>query len=194
LLKGQEAEFVNSYKQHMFKVEEALRGYQRQIQDYQRKIEHYQNEGMLSSLLKKIQFLEDNEQKLLAHLGKKTKTITSLRGDLGTQQREILSLHARIKELMRGDLPLSPPKQQEPTFATEVRTQGRKSLKSSNSIDYQRSGSPQYQTISNPESSKAGGSELSELRRVNRQLDTLKRRHRQLSSVNSRIIGNASSI
>ena len=41
MLKGQETEFVNSYKQHMFKIENALKEYQNQIKDYQRKIEHY---------------------------------------------------------------------------------------------------------------------------------------------------------
>lgn len=38
MLKGQESEFVNSYKQHMFKIESALRDYQARIQDYQQKI------------------------------------------------------------------------------------------------------------------------------------------------------------
>ena len=38
MLKGQETEFVNSYKQHIFKIERALLDYQDQINQYQKKI------------------------------------------------------------------------------------------------------------------------------------------------------------
>jgi hypothetical protein len=41
LLKGQETEFVNSYKNHMKTVEEALNEYQQRISEYQKKIEYY---------------------------------------------------------------------------------------------------------------------------------------------------------
>lgn len=38
MLKGQETEFVNSYKQHMMKIEDALKEYQKRIEGYQKKI------------------------------------------------------------------------------------------------------------------------------------------------------------
>jgi len=49
-----------------------------------------------------------------------------------------------------------------------------------------------YRTIANPENKDK--KEQSELKRVNQQLDLLKRKHRELSSVNSKIIDKASSI
>jgi len=42
---------------------------------------------MLAILLKKIQFLEDNEKKLLTSLEKKDKVISFLKGEVGTQKR-----------------------------------------------------------------------------------------------------------
>ena len=38
MLKGQETEFVNSYKMHMIKIEENLKEYQLRIEEYQKKI------------------------------------------------------------------------------------------------------------------------------------------------------------
>lgn len=38
MLKGQETEFVNSYRVHMSKVEQALKDYQTRIDEYQKKI------------------------------------------------------------------------------------------------------------------------------------------------------------
>lgn len=43
MLKGQETQFVKSYKQHMMKIEDALKEYQRRIEGYQKKIQHYEN-------------------------------------------------------------------------------------------------------------------------------------------------------
>ena len=64
----------------MYKVETTLKEYQNRIKDYQKKIEHYENEGVLAVLLKKIQFLEDNEQKLLTTLEKKDRALIILKG------------------------------------------------------------------------------------------------------------------
>jgi hypothetical protein len=57
MLKGQETEFVNSYKNHMIAVEQALKDYEQRIVEYQKKVEYYENEGALATLIKKIQFL-----------------------------------------------------------------------------------------------------------------------------------------
>lgn len=60
MLKGQETEFVNSYKNHMNTVEQALKDYEQRIAEYQKKVEYYENEGVLATLLNKIHFLEDH--------------------------------------------------------------------------------------------------------------------------------------
>ena len=82
------------------------------------------------------------------------------------------------------------------TFATEVQSIGKHTLKSSNSIDYLRNCSPQYQTISNPEHPEPQNKHYVplEIQRMSRQLGLLKKRNRELSSVNSKIIEKASSI
>ena len=156
---------------------------------------------MLAILLKKIQFLEDNEKKLLTTLERRDKTILLLKGDIGTQQREVLSLHAKIKELMRlASPPRRPTQTQEtplpvlPVFPTEVNFKDKSTLKSSHSIEYMRSASPKYLTITNPENLKDTSTDKNELKRANQQLETLKKKHRQLSSVNSKIIDKANSI
>ena len=100
MLKGQETEFVNSYKDHMHKVEQCLKSYQNKIDDNQKIIEHYENEGMLANLLKKINFLENNQKKLLTAVEKKDKAINVLKGEISTQSREILSLQDKIKKLL----------------------------------------------------------------------------------------------
>lgn len=155
---------------------------------------------MLAILLKKIQFLEDNEKKLLTTLERRDKTILLLKGDIGTQQREVLSLHAKIKDLMRLASPSRRATQTQetplpvlPVFPTEVNFKDKSTLKSSHSIEYMRSGSPKYLTITNPENLKEA-TDKNELKRANQQLETLKKRHRQLSSVNSKIIEKANSI
>lgn len=102
MLKGQETEFVNSYKNHMKTVEEALKEYQERIRDYQKKIEYYENEGVLATLLNKINFLENHERQLLDKLDKKNRVILDLKGEIGTQNKEIDSLRERVKELLRN--------------------------------------------------------------------------------------------
>jgi chromosome segregation ATPase len=79
MLKGQETEFVNSYKNHMSTVEQALKDYEQRIVQFQKKIEYYENEGVLSTLLNKINFLETHERKLLESIDKKNRTIFDLR-------------------------------------------------------------------------------------------------------------------
>jgi hypothetical protein len=59
----------------------------------------------LAILLKKIQFLEDNEKKLLATLEKKDKAIIVLKGEISTQKKEIFSLQIKIKELLLASPP-----------------------------------------------------------------------------------------
>lgn len=102
MLKGQETEFVNSYKNHMKTVEDALKEYQERIRDYQKKIEYYENEGVLATLLNKITFLENHERQLLDKLDKKNRVILDLKGEIGTQNKEIDSLRERVKELLRN--------------------------------------------------------------------------------------------
>ena len=52
---------------------------------------------MLAVLLKKIQFLEENEKKLLTSIEKRDKKIFTLKSDVSTQNREIISLQTKIK-------------------------------------------------------------------------------------------------
>ena len=88
LLKGQETEFVNGYKQHMVEVESTLKKYQEKIEQYERQIDYYQNEGPLASLLKKITFLEEREKKMLGAVEKKNQQILALKIDLKVQVKE----------------------------------------------------------------------------------------------------------
>lgn len=79
-----------------------MKEYQERIKDYQKKIEYYENEGVLATLLNKITFLENHERQLLDKLDKKNRIILDMRGDIGTQNKEIESLRERVKELLRN--------------------------------------------------------------------------------------------
>lgn len=195
MLKGQETEFVNSYKNHMKTVEDALKEYQDRIRDYQKKIEYYENEGVLATLLNKITFLENHERQLLDKLDKKNRVILDLKGEIGTQNKEIDSLRERVKELLRNGpirrvKEVSPcrEKESERTFATEVPNGN---FKSNQSLAKLSSEEMKHSTAVNPEDRTTWKEELS---RAKNQLQSLKKRNRQLSSVNSRIIDKAGEV
>lgn len=63
----------------MIKVEQALKDYEERIGEYQKKIEYYENEGALATLIKKVQFLEAHEKKILDKMGKKDRLIFELK-------------------------------------------------------------------------------------------------------------------
>lgn len=87
LLRGQETEFVKGYKQHMAEVEATIKQYKERINQYEKQVEYYENEGPLASLLKRIAFLEDRENKMLAVVDKKNQNILELKVEIKTQQK-----------------------------------------------------------------------------------------------------------
>lgn len=133
-------------------------------------------------------------------MAKKDHIILTLKGEIQTQDKEIKSLQEKIKEYFRIGVKITPQQgelhskeSQHPTFSTEVQMQDRTTLVSDRSLERINQSFKQFQTLPNPEDKKATY-EREELKRVSRQMDTLKKRNRQLSSVNSKIIDKANSI
>jgi hypothetical protein len=71
----------------MFKIEQAMKQYQLRIEEYEKQIEYFENEGRLSSLIKKVAFLEKQEKKLLTHLDNKGDTIKMLKDEIAVQKQ-----------------------------------------------------------------------------------------------------------